>query len=110
MNLRNTTALGILTFAFMGFAVAQPNQDKQVSPSYVESCTQQQVQIHQKIKEISAENFRSFCECTSKQLMSNLSTSQLSELNKGNKKPAWLKPAEDAAQKSCLQSMPKIQT
>jgi hypothetical protein len=110
MILRNTTALGILIFAFMGFTGAQPNQDKQVSPSYMESCTQQQVQIHQKVKDISAEHFRSFCECTSKQLMSNLSASQLNELNKGNKKPVWLKPAEDAAQKSCLQSMPKIQT
>ena len=110
MNIRNTAALGILTFTFMGFAGAQPNQDKQVSPSYVESCTQQQVQIHQKVKDISVEHFRSFCECTSKQLMNNLSATQLNELNKGNKRPAWLKAAEDVASKSCLQSMPKIQT
>jgi hypothetical protein len=110
MNLRNTAALGMLTFAFMGFASAQPNQDKQVSPSYVESCTQQQVHIHQKVKDISVEHFRSFCECTSKQLMNNLSATQLNELNKGNKRPTWFKSAEDAASKSCLQSMPKIQT
>lgn len=110
MNLRNTAALGVLTLAFMGFADAQSNQDKQVSPSYVESCTQQQVQIHQKVKDISVEHFRSFCECTSKQLMNNLSTAQLTELNKGNKRPTWFKAAEDTASKSCLQSMPKIQT
>lgn len=109
MNLRNTAALGMLSLAFMGFTSAQANQEKQVSPSYIESCTQQQVQIHQKVKAISVEHFRSFCECTSKQLINNLTTSQLNELNKSNKRPTWLKSAEDSANKSCLQSLPKVQ-
>jgi len=109
MNIRNTVALGLLTLVFTGFASAQAMQDKQISPSYVESCTQQQVQVHQKVKEISADHFRSFCECTSKQLINNLSAAQLNELNKSSKKPAWFKSAEDLANKSCLQSMPKTQ-
>lgn len=109
MNPRSIAALGMLTLAFMGFASAQAKQDKQVSPSYIESCTQQQVQLHQKVKEISAEHFRSFCECTSQQLINNLSATQLNELNKSNKRPTWFKSAEDLANKSCLQSVPKIQ-
>lgn len=109
MNLRNTAALGLVSLAFTGLAGAQPKQDKQMSPSYVENCTQQQVQTHQKVKDISVDQFRSFCECTSKQLINNLSAAQLNELNKSSKKPDWFKSAEDVATKSCLQSMPKTQ-
>ncbi|QWE08318.1 hypothetical protein [Polynucleobacter ibericus] len=109
MNIQNIAALGLLTLAFTGFAGAQPKQDKQMSPNYVESCTEQQIQMHQKVKDISADQFRSFCECTSKQLINNLSAAQLNELNKSSKKPAWFKSAEDVATKSCLQSMPKTQ-
>jgi hypothetical protein len=112
MNIQKNLAFAsftAFTLAFAEFAAAQSNQSKQVSPSYVENCAQHQVQVHQKMKEISADHFRAFCECTSKQLMNNLSASQLDELNKSDKRPAWLKPAEDIASKSCLKPAAKTQ-
>jgi hypothetical protein len=109
MNTQNIIIACFVTLAYSGITAAQSNQSKQVSPSYVESCAQNQVQIHQKIKEISADHFRSFCECTSKQLMNNLSVAQLDELNKSDKRPSWLKSAEETASKSCFKASPKTQ-
>ncbi len=109
MNIKNIVTIFFATLILSGVATAQQNQSKQMNSSYVEICAQHQAQIHQKVKEISADHFRSFCECTSKQLMSNLSAAQLDELNKSDKRPSWLKSAEDAASKSCLKTAPKTQ-
>jgi hypothetical protein len=105
----NLVSLALVSAVFTQLASAQSAQDKQLNPNYIESCIQNQVQMHQKVKEISADQFRSFCECTSKQLSNSLNAAQLDELNKNSKRPAWLKSAEDAAAKSCLKSEPKIQ-
>lgn len=109
MKIQNFAIASITALALSGFAAAQSNQSKQVSTSYVENCAQNQAQIHQKIKEISADHFRSFCECTSKQLMNNLSSAQLDELNNSDKRPSWLKSAKHSASKSCLKPTPKTQ-
>jgi len=109
MNRRDIATLGLALLAFTGSAVGQTQHNKQLSPSYVESCTQNQVQMHQKVKGISADQFRSFCECISQELMKNLSSTQLDELNKNSQKPGWLKTAEDTASKSCLKIGPKTQ-
>lgn len=107
--MKSIKTIGLFLFGFAGLVNAQPMQNKPMNPSYVESCTQYQVQMHRKIKEMSADQFRTFCECTSKQLMNSLSAAQLDELSKDNKRPAWLKPAEDAASKNCLKPEPKTQ-
>jgi hypothetical protein len=41
--------------------------------------------------------------------MNNLSVAQLDELKKSDKRPSWLKSAEDTASKSCLKANPKTQ-
>jgi hypothetical protein len=117
MNIRNHFTLVTLSLAALSVASAQTgpsNQlntqlNKQLQPSYLESCIQNQVQQHQKLKAISPEDFRSYCECTSKQLLNNLNSSQLDELNNSNKRPPWLKPAEDSASKACLKPAPTTQ-
>jgi hypothetical protein len=109
MNIRNCFALLTLTLVSSGVSSAQTNSNKQLSPSYLESCIQNQVQQHQKLKAISPEDFRPYCECTSKQLLNNLNAAQLDELNSGNKKPSWLKPAEDSASRACLKPSPATQ-
>lgn len=109
MNIKNIATLGLSTFVFAGLACGQTTQNKQISPSYIESCAQNQAQVHQKVKKIPADQFRSFCECTSQQLMGTLSSTQVDELNQSNKRPAWLKSAEDLAGKSCLKMEPKTQ-
>lgn len=109
MNMRNSFTLVTLTLATLGVAFAQTSSNKQLNPSYFESCIQNQVQQHQKLKAISPEDFRPYCECTSKQLLNNLNAAQLDALNSGNKKPSWLKPAEDSASKACLKPAPTTQ-
>ncbi|MBU3567452.1 hypothetical protein [Polynucleobacter alcilacus] len=109
MNIRNHFTLVTLSLAALSVASAQTNSNKQLSPSYLESCIQNQVQQHQKLKAISPEDFRPYCECTSKQLLNNLNSSQLDELNNSNKRPPWLKPAEDSASKACLKPAPTTQ-
>jgi hypothetical protein len=109
MNIRNRYALITLSLATLGVASAQTSSDKQLNPSYLESCIQNQVQQHQKLKAISPEDFRPYCECTSKQLLNSLSATQLDELNSGNKKPSWLKQAEYSASRKCLKPSPATQ-
>lgn len=85
------------------------NASAQTPKSYQEMCVQKQVKLHEKLKDISPDNFRSFCDCTYRELSSTLNQEKLDELQKNNKKPAWLKPAEDAAGKACLKPETKLQ-
>lgn len=100
----------LLSAVISGSVSAQSNTGKSMNPSYVESCIQSQVQAHQKIKEITPNDFRAYCECTAKQLANNLSSNQQEELNKGGKAPKWLKSAEDSASKACLKHGMTTQT
>lgn len=97
------------TLSLLAFSYAQANENQTVQPSYVDSCMAKQVLMHQKVKEISADQFRSFCECTSKQLLNNLKAEQLAELKRSEKMPSWFKAAEDMATKNCLKTTPKTQ-
>lgn len=109
MKIRYTITLTLLMLLTMGAASAQTNPNQKLSSSYVESCIQSQLQIHQNLKEISQNDFRAYCECTAKQLSSTLSSTQLDELLKTNQSPKWLKSAEATASKSCLKPVPKTQ-
>lgn len=105
----------VLTFTLQLIAIsgpvsAQTNAGKSLNPSYVESCIRSQAQAHQKIKEIAPNDFRAYCECTAKQLVSNLNSAQLDELSKGGKSPKWLKSAEDSVSKACLKPSSTTQT
>ena len=110
MKTRYVLTFTLLSIAISGPVSAQNNAGKSLNPSYVESCIQSQVQTHQKIKEIAPNDFRAYCECTAKQLVSNLSSTQLDELSKGSKSPKWLKSAEDSASKACLKPSATPQT
>ncbi len=110
MKKRSPINFALLSIIIAGPVSAQTNAGKSLNPSYVESCIQSQVQAHQKIKEIAPNDFRAYCECTAKQLVSNLSSTQLEELSKGNKSPKWLKSAEDSASKACLKPGSTTQT
>jgi hypothetical protein len=110
MKIRYVLTFTLQLIAISGSVSAQTNAGKSLNPSYVESCIQSQAQMHQKIKEIAANDFRAYCECTAKQLASNLSSTQLEELSKGNKSPKWLKSAEDSASKACLKPSSTTQT
>ena len=110
MKIQNPINFALLSLIIAGPVSAQTNVGKSLNPSYVESCIQSQVQVHQKIKEITPNDFRAYCECTAKQLVSNLNPTQLDELSKGGKPPKLLKSAEDLASKACLKPSPTTQT
>lgn len=109
MKIRYSTALTALIAIPLGTTSAQTSLNQKMSPSYVESCIQSQIQIHQNLKEISQNDFRGYCECTAKQLSSSLNSTQLDELIKTNQSPKWLKSAQEAASKSCLKPATKTQ-
>ncbi|MBU3613673.1 hypothetical protein ICN46_02010 [Polynucleobacter sp. Latsch14-2] len=110
MKTRYALTFTLLLIAISGPVSAQTNAGKSLNPIYVESCIRSQVQAHQKIKEITPNDFRAYCECTAKQLVSNLNSTQLDELSKGSKSPTWLKSAEDSASKACLKPSSTTQT
>ena len=99
---------GALTIAVTSLPAQEINKGK-IAQSYKESCAKQQVQLHAKLKDISADAFSEYCDCTSQQLMTNLSSAQLKELNHGGDRPTWLKSAEQSASKACLKEGPKTQ-
>ncbi|CAM3743230.1 hypothetical protein [Polynucleobacter arcticus] len=90
-------------------AQAQQVNTTQVSPGYKESCVKEQMQVHAKLKGISAGTFNDFCDCTARQLSNSLSAAQLKELNQSKSRPEWFKTAEQAAGKVCLKEDPKTQ-
>ncbi len=99
---------GILTTLAASLQAQEINKGK-ITQSYKESCAKQQVQLHAKLKDMSADAFSEYCDCTSRQLMTNLSSAQLKELNHSGDRPAWLKSAEQSASKICLKEGPKTQ-
>ena len=109
MKILYAITLTLMMLLSMGATSAQTNPNQKLSSSYVESCIQSQLQIHQNLKEVSQTDLRAYCECTAKQLSSTLSSTQLDELLKTNQSPKWLKSAEDAARKSCLKPVIKTQ-
>jgi hypothetical protein len=86
---------------------AQQASTGQISPSYKESCVKKQVQLHAKLKDISAEAFNDFCDCTARQLINSLNANQLKELSQSKSRPDWFKAAEQSATKACLKEDPK---
>ncbi|MBU3636703.1 hypothetical protein [Polynucleobacter sp. es-MAR-4] len=103
----------ILTNLFVGFATgthAQELNAEKFAKSYKESCTKQQAQIHAKMKDISAESFNEYCDCTARKLITNISSDQVKELNQSGGNPAWLKAAEQQASKACIKEGPAIRT
>lgn len=110
MKIRYVLTCTLQLIAISSPVSAQANAGKSLNPSYVESCIRSQVQAHQMIKEIAPNDFRAYCECTTKQLVSNLNSAQLDELSKGGKSPEWLKSVEDSASKACLKPSSTTQT
>lgn len=104
-------ALASSSIIFVGMTQASSaNTVKDVgTTNYRAACINKQVQMHEKLKNVPAEAFHSYCDCTSKFLLNNLSQSQLSELSKGGKKPSWLPAFEKSATEACLAPMPKLQ-
>lgn len=102
MKISNAAVVVSLLFGAVNMASAQ------TANTYQETCIENQAKIHKKLKNIPPNHFRDFCDCTYKYLSSNLSQAQLDELKKNNR-PSWLKPAEEAAGKSCLAIDPKLQ-
>jgi hypothetical protein len=100
--------LGASSLAFMSTPRANTGKDVGTS-NYRAACIKKQVQMHEKLKNVPAEAFHPFCDCTSKFLLNTLSASQLSELSKGDKKPSWLPAVEKSATEACLAPMPKLQ-
>ncbi|MBU3611396.1 hypothetical protein [Polynucleobacter sp. MG-27-Goln-C1] len=89
-------------------AQAQVVNQRRFTQNYKDACMKQQVQLHTKLKEISADSFAEYCECATRQLMTNLSPAQIKELNQSEGRPAWLKAAEQSASKACLKEGPGI--
>lgn len=81
----------------------------QINKTYQESCIEAQVKLHEQHKNISRNDFRSFCDCTERQLKNILGQSQFNEMQQEGKKPSGLKSAQDAAAKACLKPEPKIE-
>jgi hypothetical protein len=103
----------ILISLFSGIATAAHAQDsnaEKFSKGYKESCSKQQAQIHAKIKDISVESFSEFCDCTTRQVITNLSSDQIKELNQSGGMPSWLRAAEKSASKACIKEGPAIRT
>lgn len=101
-NLHLMISLG-LTLGCFNLVLAQAPK------TYQDMCVQNQVKLHEKLKGISPNDFRSFCDCTHRQLLSTLSQAQLEELQTSNKKPSWLRPTEEAASKACLKPNANLQ-
>ena len=103
----------ILISLFSGITAsvhAQESNTEKFAKSYKASCTKQQAQVHAKIKDISVESFSEFCDCTARQLITNLSADQIKELNQSGGRPSWLRAAEQSASKACIKEGPAIRT
>jgi hypothetical protein len=104
------TSIVLVASSLAFISMPRANTGKDVGTSnYRAACIKKQVQMHEKLKNVPAEAFHPFCDCTSKFLLNTLSPSQLSELSKGDKKPSWLPAAEKSAAEACLAPMPKLQ-
>lgn len=98
---------------FAGFATGTQAQELNVekfSKSYKESCTKQQAQVHAKMKDISAESFSEYCDCTARKLITNLSSDQIKVLNQSGSRPSWLSSVEQSASKACIKEGSAIRT
>ncbi len=103
----------ILISLFAGITAsvhAQESNTEKFAKSYKASCTKQQAQVHAKIKDISVESFSEICDCTARQLITNLSADQIKELNQSGGRPSWLRAAEHSASKACIKEGPAIRT
>ena len=89
-------------------AQAQVVNEVKFDQSYKDACIKQQAQLHAKLKAISADSFAEYCDCATRELMTNLSPAQIKELNQSKNRPAWLKAAEQSASKACLKEGPGI--
>jgi hypothetical protein len=109
--MKTTMKLGTVGLLMaMSFSIqAQPMNKDPIGPSYKESCFKEQVQLHAKLKDVSADMFNDFCDCTTRQIASKLSPAQIKELNQSKTRPTWLKAAELAAGKACLKEGPSTQ-
>jgi hypothetical protein len=109
--MKPTMKLGIVGLLMtMGLPIqAQPMNKDQMSPNYKQSCVKEQVQLHAKLKDVSADVFNDFCDCTARQIASKLSPTQIKELNQSKSRPTWLNAAEQAAGKACLKEGPTTQ-
>lgn len=103
---------GLFTLAVLVTLSAQAQDISQdgFTKSYKEACTKKQVQLHANLKEMSADSFSEYCDCATRQLMTNLSPTQITELAKGKARPTWLKAAEQAASKACIKEGPGVRT
>ena len=81
----------------------------QISLDYKNSCAKEQVKLHAKLKDMPASAFTDYCDCTTRQLVINISPAQLKELDQDKSRPDWLKAAEQSASKACLKESTKIQ-
>jgi len=88
---------------------AQQIDKDQIGLDYKNSCTKEQVKLHAKLKDMPTNAFNDYCDCATRQLMTNLSPAQLKELDQGKNRPDWLKAAEQSASKACLKESPKTQ-
>ena len=96
--------------AVIGIALSnQSLASAQTNKTYQESCIQAQVKLHEQHKNISRNDFRSFCDCTERQLKNILGQSQFNQMQTEGKQPSGLKSAQDAAAKACLKPEPKIE-
>ncbi len=103
----------ILISLFSGIAVgahAQDSNAEKFAKSYKESCIKQQAQIHAKMKDVSAESFGEYCDCATRQVITNLSSDQMKELNQSGGRPSWLRAVEQSAGKACIKEGPGIRT
>ena len=103
----------ILISLFIGIAAsahAQESNAEKFAKSYKESCAKQQTQVHAKVKDISVDSFSEYCDCTGRQLITNLSSDQIKELNQSRARPSWFRAAEQSASKACIKEGPAIRT
>lgn len=98
-----------LAFVSASHANSKNTTKESGTSNYRAACIKKQVQMHQNLKNVPAEAFHPYCDCTSKFLLNTLSSSQLTELSKSDKKPSWLPAAEKSAAEACLAPTPKLQ-
>lgn len=100
---------GLFTSVALSSYAQDANQGK-FTQNYKEACIKKQVQLHAKLKEVSAESFGEYCDCVTRKLITNLSPDQMTELAQGKGRPAWLKAEEQSASKTCIKEGPGIRT
>jgi hypothetical protein len=100
---------GLFTSAALSTFAQDINQEK-FTQNYKEACVRHQAQLHEKLKEVSADSFGEYCDCTARKLLMNLNPDQITELTQGRGRPTWLKAAEKSASKACIKEGPGIRT